>query len=122
MKKLLVVAALVSSLAFGEEAKRTPEKRATIIGTAAAAGAAIGAAVAKDNRVKGAIIGAAVGGAAGFIYDQMTKKKAQQADKSAPDKIVPPATKFGDLLGSVEPGRLAEEADRVATVIEGQST
>jgi len=86
LKKLLVVSALVTGLAFGQEdaaskddKKREPEKRAAVMGTAAAAGAAIGAAIAKDNRAKGAIVGAAVGGLAGLIIDQIMKKKDQEA-------------------------------------------
>lgn len=85
MKKLLLVATLAGSLVFGQDDKkpeieskdRSTEKRATVIGTAAAAGAAIGAAVSKDNRAKGAIIGAAIGGVAGVIFDQVAKKKGE---------------------------------------------
>ena len=78
---MLVVAALVSGLVFGEEPSKDAKKRVTVVGTAAVAGAAIGAAIAKENRVKGAMIGAAVGGAAGLIIDQMNKKKDAKPQK-----------------------------------------
>lgn len=102
VKKLLVVSALVAGLAFGqddpaskEQKKRAPEKRAAVMGTAAAAGAAIGAAMSKDNRAKGAIVGAAVGGLAGLIIDQILKKKEQESAPAAPapetQKLLEPA-------------------------------
>lgn len=93
MKNLLVVGTLVTGLAFGQEdaaskdeKKRGPEKRAAVMGTAAAAGASLGAAIAKEDRVKGAIIGAAVGGLAGLIIDQILKKRDrdQEAANTAP--------------------------------------
>ena len=92
MKKSNAMDALVSGMAFGQEnaaskdeKKRPVEKRAAIMGTAAAAGAAIGAAVSKDNRAKGAILGAAVGGLAGLIFDQIMKKKDAEAAAPAVD-------------------------------------
>jgi len=93
VKNLLVVGTLATGLAFGQEdpasrdeKKRAPEKRAAVMGMAAAAGASLGAAIAKDDRAKGAIMGAAVGGLAGFIIDQILKKRdrAHETGVSAP--------------------------------------
>lgn len=69
--KQLLIPVLACGLLFGGE----KEKRATVVGTAAAAGAAIGAAVTKENRVKGAMIGGAIGGAAGLLIDHWMHRK-----------------------------------------------
>ncbi len=74
---------LIGLLACGLMSGAEKEKRATVVGTSAAADAAIGAAVAKENRVKGAIIGGAVGGAAGMLIDHLMNRKKAPAPQPA---------------------------------------